>query len=75
MSKKVSGTTGRNIPCCWSDCTRDGNDQYEVVLWEGFPERDFHYLFCSDRHRAYWIHSKHANGQLPIGSKGLLAPR
>ena len=75
MSKKVSGATGRNIPCCWAECDRDGDDLYEAVVWEGSPARDFHYLFCCDRHRALWLHSKFSFGNLPTGSKGLLAPR
>lgn len=72
--KKVSGTTGRFIPCCWWDCTRDGNDTYQLVLLEGAPPRNLIYLFCSERHLELWRHSKHSAGNLPVGLRGLLLP-
>lgn len=47
--------TGRVLPCCWSDCERDGYDEIQVAKdhedprWPG--EKRI-YIFCSDAHRA-----------------------
>lgn len=68
--RKVSGTTGNYIPCCWSDCGRHGDTRYEHIEREGI--NTMHWLFCSERHKALWLFSPKRNNQLPTGSRGMI---
>lgn len=84
MGSVRSGVTGSLIICFWDDCESVADDRHQAV--ESRPPDDHEvagvlagtikptmtYLFCSERHRAYWLHSHRANGQLPIGSRGML---
>lgn len=64
----VSATTGRRIPCCWEDCERLGDTRWQVIARE--PERNLIYLFCGERHKAFYVHSHRDLRNLPSGSKG-----
>lgn len=59
------------IECCWSDCDRWGHLAYRWRWDQGGPI----YLFCSERHREFYVHSHRQLNHLPTGSKGLPAPR
>lgn len=56
---RVRGTfTGRVYPCCWSDCTNDGDARVSVDVPHDaprFPGEQLTYIFCSDQHRDHWI--------------------
>lgn len=72
--------TGRVLPCCWDDCERPGDNRVQEQVADGvFTEADlvsplmldtpkrFTYIFCSERHRAYWRNSHRDQGNLPAG--------
>jgi hypothetical protein len=61
----INLSTGVHIPCCWDDCTRDGVELHKCVVRE--PTGRAHYVFCSERHRQFWINSHRDNGRLPAG--------
>jgi len=75
MGVKVSGTTGRIIPCCWADCDRAGRTEHQIVIREAgspdgrVPPRNLIYLFCSERHRLYYRNGPSAFGQLRSGER------
>lgn len=60
--------TGRVLPCCWSDCERDGDLRYKIVVREDSPDErpkagivnTRTYVFCSDGHREFYVQ------QLPL---------
>lgn len=60
----------RKIVCAWDDCERDGFDLYKCRVNYGTPgyPQVVRYVFCSERHRQYWIHSHRSYGNLPSGS-------
>ncbi len=61
----INLSTGAHIPCCWDDCFKDGVQLHTCRVKE--PTGTAHYVFCSERHRQYWINSHRRNGQLPPG--------
>lgn len=68
---------GRPLPCCWADCWTHGDDRHGVDVPHDapkYPGEQLRYIFCSERHRAYWLNSRNDRGNLPTGSKGLLGP-
>lgn len=81
----IDPADGAHIPCHWADCERWGDDRYEAVVTDinqphieptlGVPVpgeiRHTHYLFCGERHKAYWVNSHVSHGNLPAGSKQL----
>lgn len=59
----------RHICCGWDDCEKDGVDLHQIRInygKDGFPYIVKH-VFCSERHRQYWINSVKAYGRLPPG--------
>lgn len=60
----------RHIVCAWDDCERDGYELYKCTVNYGGTEQAqiVRYVFCSERHRQYWIHSHRSYGNLPSGS-------
>ncbi len=69
--------TGGKILCGWQDCDRDGYDLYKLVVDYGRPGRPYvtRYVFCSERHQAYWAWSHRSLGNLPPGLRALPPPR
>jgi hypothetical protein len=61
----INLSTGVHLPCCWDDCTRDGVELHKTTVKE--PTGNANYVFCSERHRQYWINSHRNNGMLPAG--------
>lgn len=56
--------TQRVLPCCWDDCTEDGNDRIRVEIphptprWKdslGGKQEMLIYIFCSDGHRNHYL--------------------
>lgn len=83
MDHAANGGTVKFVMCAWDDCEKDGFEMYKVVIETGnvkggYPSRPLTYIFCCERHRAYWINSSlqgrygfegHAYGQLPKGMR------
>lgn len=61
----INLSTGVHLLCCWDTCTRDGVELHKVVVRE--PTGNACYVFCSERHRQFFIHSHRRNGTLPPG--------
>jgi hypothetical protein len=61
---------GTNVMCAWDTCEKDGYEMYKTVEHDanaGYERRDITYVFCSERHRQYWINSIHDCNNLPAG--------
>lgn len=69
--------TGRRLMCCIPTmpngdlCDRDGYELFKVIIRAADGERT-HYVFCSERHRQYFIQSHRSLGNLPPGMRSLL---
>ncbi len=64
--------TGRHIICSWDTCENDGFELYKVrvnTAQEGYEKRYMHYVFCSERHKQYWLENVRpgSNNNLPPG--------
>lgn len=66
----INLSSGAHIPCGWDDCFRDGVELHKVVIRE--PNGRANFVFCSERHRQYFINSHRANGNLPAGYRSTL---
>jgi hypothetical protein len=70
--------TGGKITCAWSDCDKDGYLLHHIavnVARPGFPCQLERYVFCSERHKQYFIHSYRTpagHGRLPAGFRGTI---
>lgn len=69
---------GNNARCCWDQCDTDGYDLYKARVRDtahGIEPAIFTwYLFCSERHKQYWVDSylhPGTHGKLQTGNKGL----
>lgn len=76
IAKKVlSGTTGQWIRCAWFECDRDGVELHKARFHEhartmscAHPlSKHVHFIFCSERHRQYYLHSHRDMWNLPPG--------
>lgn len=65
--KVLSRDTGLWLLCCWQDCERQGYELYKCVKHE--INQDVAFVFCSERHRQYFLNSHRDNGNLPLGEK------
>jgi hypothetical protein len=63
--------TGARLLCCASGngdtCERQGYDLYKLVVRSGAEQ--ITYVFCSDSHRDFFLHSHLAFGKLPPGGR------
>ena len=65
---------GTYVMCAWDDCENDGFQNFSVrehTHAEGYEERYMNYVFCSERHKQYWLNSIRPgmNNNLPPGYK------
>jgi hypothetical protein len=76
IQKKVinhDSGTGRHIICAWDTCTNDGVEMHKVRTNTGAPgeqKRYMDYVFCSERHKMYWVEQARnpgSNNNLPPG--------
>lgn len=70
VSKSVINmSSGAHIPCCWDDCRRDGVELHKARVRERTEHGPgvAHYVFCSERHKMFWVNSHRDNGNLPAG--------
>lgn len=59
----------RHVMCAWDDCQRDGVDLHQVRVNYGKADTPHvvKHVFCSERHKQYWINSVRGYGMLPPG--------
>jgi len=70
--KKVfSHDSGLWLTCCWHDCEKQGVTLYMVVD-RHHQEEEVRFVFCSERHKQYWLNSHVSMGNLPVGMKGMI---
>jgi hypothetical protein len=77
----------RHVMCAWDVCEKDGYENYKFVeetgnVAAGWPSRPLTYVFCSEKHRQYWLqsyrqakagHSKEfMHGMLPKGYRNAI---
>jgi hypothetical protein len=84
LERKVVATEGRGSPvtgtkvfCAWDDCDRDGFELYKVVVnyaKPGFRPYVTRYVFCSERHRLFFLNASRDFGNLPAGTRHSLLP-
>lgn len=62
---------GSYVLCAWADCEKDGYELFKVRVNYGTSAAPhvLNYVFCSERHRQYFVHSHRAYGHLPPGHK------
>lgn len=67
---------GEKIKCGWLDCDEDGYILYQAVTnaaRPGFPRHLERYVFCTERHRQYFLHQMRGHGalvgRLPAGER------
>jgi hypothetical protein len=63
---------GTYVLCAWDTCERPGLECNKVVENDAAPgreRREINYVFCSERHRQYFIHSTVRANDLPSGYK------
>lgn len=65
---------GRHIICAWDTCELDGYELYKIrvnTAEDGYEVRYMHYVFCSERHKQYWLANCRpgSNNNLPPGYK------
>ena len=65
---------GTYVLCAWDTCEKSGYEAYKCVEHDYTPEgqrrygdRLLTYVFCSERHKQYFIHSIRRAGDLPPG--------
>lgn len=61
----------RHVACAWDDCERDGYESNMVKVNYGKPGSPHivKHVFCTERHRQYFINSVHSYGRLPAGHR------
>lgn len=59
----------RHVMCAWDDCENDGVELHQVRINYGTPVTPHvvRHVFCSERHKQYWINSVRSYGRLPPG--------
>ena len=59
----------RHVCCAWDDCEHDGYDLHMVRINYGTAETPHvvKHVFCTERHKQFFIHSHRQYGRLPPG--------
>lgn len=59
----------RKVKCAWDECDRDGYEMHKVRVNYGTPEMPhiLNYVFCTERHKQYFLNSHRKYGRLPEG--------
>lgn len=67
---------GTYVMCAWDICEKDGYEMYKAVEHVSSPaerargnDSTITYVFCSERHKQYFIHSLVRANDLPPGFK------
>jgi hypothetical protein len=74
LEKKVINLDrgGTYVLCGWDTCEKPGlesNKCRELISAPGYPPQYLSYVFCTERHRQYFIHSVVRANDLPAGYK------
>lgn len=67
----------RHVMCAWDTCERDGLEVHKVRVkthsdqFAGDPRnlRYMNYVFCSERHKLYFVNSLRDCNNLPAGAR------
>lgn len=61
----------KHVMCAWDTCEKDGLETNKVVEQTAVNrgERTVTYIFCTERHKAYWLNSTRDLNNLPAGYK------
>jgi hypothetical protein len=61
----------RHVMCAWDDCGNDGVELHQTRVNYGTSDNPHivKHVFCSERHRQFWINSVRNYGNLPPGFK------
>lgn len=59
----------RHVMCAWDTCENDGVELHKVRVNYGtaIQQQIVNHVFCSERHKQYWINSVNSYGNLPPG--------
>jgi len=59
----------KHVMCAWDDCDRDGYDLHMVRINYGtdVTPHVVKHVFCTERHKQFFIHSHRQYGRLPPG--------
>lgn len=49
--------TEQPLICCWDDCQLIGFEEHKVIVKKTRKDPGLAYVFCSDTHRDYFVHS------------------
>lgn len=65
---------GTHVMCAWDTCERDGFETYKIrtnTAKAGREPRYMTYVFCSERHKQYWLNNVRpgSNNNLPPGMR------
>lgn len=63
---------GTYVMCAWDTCEKPGYEMFKCVEHDnanGYEPKRINYVFCSERHRQYFIHSTVRANDLPAGYK------
>lgn len=77
LDKAARGET-RWLPCCWDECEKSGttlhqakfHDHPKTISCDHEMAKHVKYVFCSERHRQYFLNSHISMGKLPAGYRG-----
>lgn len=77
LDKWAAGGEIRWLPCCWDDCENTGTTLHQTRFHDharGWPcdhpeAKHPIYVFCSERHRQYFLNSHIAHGKLGAGHR------
>lgn len=75
MDKAARGETCW-LQCCWDDCETPGTTLHRTMFHDharGWPcehpeAKHLWYVFCSERHRQYFLNGHREYGKLPAGA-------
>ena len=61
----------RHVACAWDDCERDGYELHKVRINYGKADTPqiVNHVFCTERHKQFFINSVRGYGKLPPGYK------
>jgi hypothetical protein len=62
----------RHVACAWDTCELDGYDSNKVEInygADGAPPHIVKHVFCSERHKMFWVNSVRDLNNLPPGYK------
>jgi len=66
--------------CCWTECEKPGYDLHKARTHDHAPRlpcdhplsKHTWWVFCSDRHKQYWVNSHRDMGNLPAGYRNTM---